>query len=195
MNGVLVLGEAEHLGTKNLKYRNRLLSANRLTRVTRLCLAKGRIAPWDDWTLPFAVEATLGLVASECAVSNAVLWSHLKANDDNANPSAELVERARRFWTEILPALAPTQVIACGKIAHSVFEPMIPSAGQSWRFMFPRLPSPLSTATLVRKFLEDFVATRSPAIAKKAKERPELLEKYRANKIAYHMATIKSEQA
>ena len=121
-NGVLVLGEAQHLGKKNLNYRMRLLDADQLTRLTRLRLENGAlgISPWDDGTLRFAVEAALGLLAEECAVSNAVPWSQVNENDDNANPSRELIKLAARFWEEMLPALAPARVIACGGIARSV---------------------------------------------------------------------------
>jgi hypothetical protein len=191
-NGVLVLGEAQHLGKKNFDYRKWLVDADRPTRVTRLRQESGGlgIAPWDDGTLPFAVEATFGVLAEECAVSNAVPWSQVNANDDNANPSAELVALATGFWKEALPALAPSRVLACGQTARSVFEPL---RCPSWQVMFPRLPSTRATASLVNRFREASIATRFPSVAQKAKERPEWLSKYRANKIAYacHMVTLK----
>lgn len=195
-NGVLVLGEAQHLGKRNLSYRTWLLGADRLTRFTRFRLENDAlgIAPWDDGTLRFAVEASLGLLAEECAVSNAVPWSQVSENDDNANPSRELIKLAGRFWEEMLPALAPTRIIACGGMAHSVFKPLVATAGGPSRFLFPRLPSPRSTPALVKQYPEALVVSRSPAIVQKAMDRPEWLVKYRANKLAYayHLTTLEA---
>lgn len=188
-NGVLVLGEAQHLGKRNIDYRKELLAGDERSRFTRLS-PKIRVHPWEDFTLPFAVEAALGLVADECAVSNAVLWSQVKENDNNANPSAALVRRAGEFWKEILSAITPKRVIACGRISRSVFGSMAESPNQRGRFVFPLLPSPRATASLIPVFPEARVAAQFPAIARKVLERPEWLKKYRADKIAYacHMA-------
>jgi hypothetical protein len=117
-------------------------------------------------------------------------------NGNNATPSAALVRRAEDFWKEILSAITPNRVIACGNISRSVFGSMAESPSQWGQFVFPLLPSPRATASLIPDFPEARVVSQFPAIARKVLERPEWLEKYRANKIAYacHMAE-KAEEA
>ena len=186
-NGVLVLGEAQHLGRKNDAYRQTLRAADSIARYSRLNVDKTqvRITPWDDKTLPFAIEAALGVRAEECAVSNAVPWSQVNEADDNANPSQELMEHAQRFWRNLFSILTPTHVIASGGVSRTVLDLIAAQPGQSARFFFPRLPSPRSTASLIRLFPESTVGERFPSVARKIQEHPDWLAKYRTNKIAY----------
>ena len=82
------------------------------------------VGPWDDGSLPCAIEATFRLDSRETAVSNAVPWSRIKPDGKNENPSEEMKDKAVRFWEDLLPLikLTPTHIITAGKVAEEVLE-------------------------------------------------------------------------
>lgn len=95
-------------------------------RIDRLYNKDGirHVGPWDDGHLKMAVEL-LGFDPERTAVSNAVPWT-IKDGKQNRNPDGQLIECAKRFWSDIMPELSIAEglelVITVGKVARQVME-------------------------------------------------------------------------
>lgn len=196
-NGVLVLAEAQNLGGRNSTYREMLLGMSPEDRMARLGRGVyddeiGGVHPWTDKTLRFAVEAALGVASDECAVSNAVPWSQMNTEGNNTNPSGELVKKAIPFWQELLPVIAPSMVLACGRVARRVLEGISPRGDAPWEVRFLCHPSTQATAPLVPLYADEVVERDFPEVARLAAVRTEWLRLYRRNKIAYACHAIEA---
>ena len=64
-------------------------------------------------------------IRERTAVSNAVPWT-MKDGKQNRNPDGQLIECAKRFWSDIMPELSIAEglelVITVGKVARQVME-------------------------------------------------------------------------
>ncbi len=179
-NGVLVLAESQNMSKKNGQYVKWLKGHSRDEKIKRLYLKENEVGiqPWDDNSLKLAVEAAFGVLASETAVSNAVLWSQRGDDDQNANPDKELQQASSLLWEELLPVLNPTLVICCGKIAKDVI------ADTEWpgKTLSLRLPSPSALSRISGMFDEDDLLKRYPEVARVIKKHPEWITGYKKNK-------------
>ena len=188
-NGYLVLAEAQNLANSNDGYVQRLTGLspqgrmNRLNRLNRFADGLG-VGPWDDGSLPCAIEAAFPLNSCETAVSNAVPWSRTNPDDTNENPSEEMKDKAVRFWEDLLPLLKPklTHIITAGQHAKEVLEKAIEKVlerapNMSFRQLSVRLPSPQAMSRTSGMFAVEDLLRRYPEVHQVVQRNPEWLDR------------------
>lgn len=192
-NGILVTAEAQNLSAKNEEYRSWLLKLSRAKRIRRLSeRSPVAVAPWSDGTLQMAIEAACGVRADQTAVSNAVPWSLVAESGTNANPSDELTMLARAFWRDLLPAIQPRLLVACGKIGRTVFSSDTLDQVKGLKTHFLSLPSSSLMSRTSGLFSEADLLDRYPEVRAVVDRRPDFVASYRRNKIffACHAVSI-----
>ena len=181
-NGCLVLAEAQNLSNTNGGYVRRLQGLSSRDRMNRF--AKGpAVAPWDDGSLPCAIEAAFGLDSSQAAVSNAVPWSRVTVGGANANPSAEMEDKAVQFWRDLLPLIEPTLVISAGNVAARVLKRADPEGRFGPKKV--RLPSPQAMSRISGMFSGDDLQRRYPEVHRVVQMKPDWFKQHKRNKIFY----------
>lgn len=191
-NGLLVLAEAQNLSKTNSGYVDWLRSLEPEKLVCRLyergVPANLGIEPWDDGSLKLAVEASLGLRASETAVSNAVLWSQVSGTGANQTPSQRIIDLSIGLWSKLLPILRPSCILCAGNVAHRVMtrvEQQLEHALANTRHFKLRLPSKTAMSRMSGMFREDDLKLRYPEVAAVIEQHSEWVRSYGLNKIFY----------
>lgn len=189
-NGVLVLAENQNLSKENASYEKWLNQLSSHDRMIRLNLRDTLgIQIWDDGTLKLAVEAALKFKASEVAVSKAVLWSLVGANDKNNKPDEKLQNLSSELWKELLPIINPALLISCGKIAKGVID----ATGWTGKRLALRLSysSALSRASGMSD--EEDMLSRYPEVKAAAIKHPDWVSKpHRLTKLLFacHLVSL-----
>ncbi len=193
-NGVLVLAEAQNLATDE-GYKAWLLAQPPETRLRRLPREdRVGVQPWDDGSLQLAVRAALSLKPEQAAVSNAVPWSQRERSGRNKNPEQWLIERASRFWSEMLRLVMPSRVVASGGIAQKVVTAAREASGGTWAVSRWRLPSPQAMSRMSGMFREKDLLSRFPEVRSAADENPSWLAAgYRLNKVFFACHAVSAE--
>ena len=144
------------------------------------------VGPWDDGSLPCAIEAAFPLNSCETAVSNAVPWSRTNPDGNNENPSEEMKDKAVRFWEDLLPLLKPklTHIITAGQVAKEVLEKAIKKVlerapNMSFRQLSVRLPSPQAMSRISGMFAVEDLLKRYPEVHQVVQRNPEWLQTYK----------------
>jgi hypothetical protein len=182
-NGILVLAEAQNLSKSSKNYVEYLKNSSAETKFSRLKNPDNLgIGPWDDGSLKLAIHAAFNEMPQNTAVSNAVLWSQITAEGNNANPSDMLVDHAVNFWNDMLSLISPRHVISCGKKAHRVIDSIKSGA---WKRHRLSLPSPNLLSRISYMFSETDLLQRYPEVKNTIDIFPELVSKNRRNKIFY----------
>ena len=191
-NGVLVLAEAQNLSKGN-PYVEWLESATDNERISRLG-RDGRIAiqPWEDGSLKLAVEAALEIEAARTAVSNAVPWSLIDEKGNNKNPTPDLINRSKVFWSDLFKALKPKHIVTAGAIARQVITGAIKNPDDcplrtSWPHPSPRLFSPISQTINEAELLQRF-----PEVAKVLRQNPDLIKMRKMNGVLFACLAVVS---
>ena len=203
-NGYLVLAEAQNLANTNGDYVEWLTDLSPRRRMNRFRERMNRfsdglaVGPWDDGSLPCAIEAAFHLNSCETAVSNAVPWS-LTTPDGKRNRrplSEEIKDKAVRFWEDLLPLIKPTltHIITAGKVAEEVLGKAIEKVlertpNMSFHQLSVRLPSPQAMNRISGMFDVEDLLRRYPKVHQVAQRNPEWLEK---NKVffACHVVSL-----
>ena len=181
-NRCLVLAEAQNLSNTNGGYVRRLQGLSSRERMNRF--AKGpAVAPWNDGSLPCAIEAAFGLDSCRAAVSNAVPWSRVTSGGANANPTREMEDRAVQFWRDLLPLIEPTLIISAGNVAARVLKRADPEGRCNRRKV--RLPSPQAMSRISGMFSVDDLQKRYKEVRRVVEGKPEWFKDHRQNKIFY----------
>jgi len=171
-NRTLVLAEAQNLSKTNDEYVRDLKSRDAVGRMTRLRDGTDvGVQPWDNGPLKLAVEAALCVDSRETAVSNAVPWSRCSAEGANANPSPEMTSWAGAFWRDVLPMIAPAQIITAGSVAREVLDLADPS--KTYRRISLRNPSPRALSPVSGMFQRDDLLARYPEVCRVVKRHSE----------------------
>jgi hypothetical protein len=185
-NGLLVLAEAQNMSAKNAAYVAQVQQMDAWQRLTRLDEARKRedrlrIQPWDDGSLPLAVESAFDLRAEATAVSNAVMWSVRDAKGNNQNPSNRLIAESIKLWKKMLAVLQPKLIVTAGKIAEKVVQGTDVACPRHCL----RSSSPLALSRIAGMFREDDLLRRYPEVAAVAARHPEWLAKFQLNKVIF----------
>ena len=169
-NGCLVLGEAQNLSKTNHGYTKRLKALPSRKRMNRF--AEGpAVAPWDDGSLRCAIEAAFNLNWRETAVSNAVPWSQVTSEGNNANPSREMEDRAVQFWGDILPLIQTKLIVTAGNVAKRVIGRADPADRHGRKSV--RLPSPQAMSRISGMFSVDDLLKRYPEVHQVVERNPD----------------------
>ncbi len=185
-NGVLVTAEAQNLSSTNAAYISWLNAQGATGRIRRLYdYPQIGVAPWTDGTIQIALEAALGVVPEQVAVSNAVPWSILGDKKRNANPSDQMIERARSFWSEMLSSLQPKILVVCGKVGSLVFSDAVRSSSPETKSYQLCNSSSTLLSRISNLFDADDLLNRYPEVAQVVARRDELTKSYRRNKIFF----------
>lgn len=175
-NGLLVLAEAQNLSASNRGYVDELRArraAHPEALLTRLGGEEGvGVGPWDDGVLKLAVEAALGVDAAQTAVSNAVPWSRLETPSRNIGPDKDVEAFAVEFWKELLPIIAPSEIVTAGKVAKLVIRRALPKS-QRGRQVWWRLPSPNMLSRVSGMFDRSDLLSRYPEVAEVLVRQPD----------------------
>lgn len=122
-NGILVTAESQNLSQKNAEYRDWLLKQSQTKRIRRLYEREPiAIAPWNDGTIPIALQASMSARPEDTAVMNAVPWSMRGDGRKNANPDKALIVHSISFWKDLLTAVRPRILLVCGRPGRKIFE-------------------------------------------------------------------------
>lgn len=205
----LVLAEAQNLANANGDYvtwLKGLLPRERMNRLRERMNTVGdglAVGPWDDGSLPCAIEAAFHLNPCGTAVSNAVPWSRIKPDGKNENPSEEMKDKAVRFWEDLLPLIkpTPTHIITAGKVAQEVLGKAIKKVlerapNMSFHQLSVRLPSPWAMNLISGTFKVEDLLRRYPEVHRVVQENPEWFrsdtEGLRRNKVffACHVVSL-----
>lgn len=174
-NGLLVFAESQNLSKTNKEYVEAPRELDEEARTTRLKDAGGiGTGPWDDGSLPFAIEAACGLPKCEAAVANAVPWSRVDRAENNVGPTDADRNLAAAFWRQLLPVIRPSRIVAAGKVAESVLWRAFPD--ESERIVHLRLPSPMALSRVSGMFDRLDLLRRFPEVASVAARHPEWAE-------------------
>jgi len=190
-NGVLVLAEAQNLSKTNSKYVSCLHDLDPLERFFRLSDPNNLgIQPWDDGSLKLAVQSAFNIDINKTAVSNSIVWSQVKQNGNNDNPSNELMKLASSFWNDLLSVITPSIIVTSGKKASTVINGI---KTKQWKHIQLRLPSPMAMSRVSGMFPEKELLSRYPEVEESLNKNPEWLNGgYRQNKVffACHAVTV-----
>lgn len=187
-NGCLVLAESQNLANTNDIQKLRILTPQR--RMNRLSDGLG-VGPWDDGSLPCAIEAAFHLNSCETAVSNAVPWSRTTPDGrQNLNPSRTMKDKAVRFWEDLLPLINPTHIITAGNVAEDVIKRADPARRYCRKNI--RLPSRLAMSQKSGMFDVDDLLRRYPKVQQVVQDKPEWFQTYKRNKVffACHVVSL-----
>ena len=195
-NRYLVLAEAQNLANANDAYVQWLLGLSSQERMNRFSDGPA-VGPWDDGSLPCAIEAAFRWNSCETAVSNAVPWSRTNPDGNNENPSEALEDKAVQFWEDLLPLIQPTHIITAGKVAERVLEKAIEKVlertpNMSFHQLSVRLPSPLPMSLISGMFNADDLLKRYPEVHRVVQSKPEWFQTYKRNKVffACHVVSL-----
>ena len=193
-NGYLVLAESQNLAnTKDVQNPKILTSQEQMNRFSD----GPAVGPWNDGSLPCAIEAAFPLNSCKIAVSNAVPWSQTTPDGKrNLTPSKTMKNKAVRFWENLLPLLKPklTHIITAGNVAKEVLKRAAPEGHYCLKSV--RLPSPKAMSLISGMFKEEDLLRRYPEVQKVDRERPEWFQTHnrqtRQNKVffACHVVSL-----
>ncbi len=197
-NRILVLAESQNLSDTNSKYVNTLIGNNEDWRCDRLNKrfpidSIVGVYPWDDGSVKIAIEAALGVKASETAVSNAVLWSQRGSSEQNITPGISLQIRSISLWKEMLEVLNPEKIVCCGKIAANV----ISETGINAKVLKWRLPAKTAMSRVSGMFEMDDLLKRFPEVKNTIDRHPEWIYKdnYQLNKVFFACHAVSMRHA
>ena len=143
------------------------------------------VGPWNDGSLPCAIEAAFPLNSCEIAVSNAVPWSRTTPDyRQNLNPSKTMKNKAVRFWEDFLPLINPTHIITAGKVAKEVIKRANPEGHYCLKSVW--LPSPRAMSTSGMFDVDDLLK-RYPEVQQVVQSNhfPEWFQTYKRNKVFF----------
>lgn len=196
-NRILVLAESQNLSDTNSYYVNTLLGNDenwRCDRLNKRFPIDGIVGvyPWDDGSIKIAIEAALGVDASQVAVSNAVLWSQRGSSEQNITPEISLQKRSVVLWKEMLEVLNPEKIVCCGKIAANVIE----ETGINAKVLKWRLPAKTAMSRVSGMFKMNDLLRRFPEVKNTFDRHPEWFEgNYRLNKVFFACHAVSMCQA
>lgn len=81
------------------------------------------VKPWEDGSIPLALNASHDLNPYETAVCNACLWS-LRLDGKNENPNEEMKNLSKQLWRKMWTVLGTyvQKIVCCGGVAWSIFD-------------------------------------------------------------------------
>lgn len=190
-NRYLVLAEAQNLAKANGDYVRWLTGLSPRRRMNRFADGPA-VGPWDDGSLPCAIEAAFHLNSRETAVSNAVPWS-LTTPDGKRNRrplSEEIKDKAVRFWEDLLPLIKPTHIITAGEVGKEVLERADPEGHYCLKSVW--LPSSRAMSPKSGMFDVDDLLKRYPEVQQVVQSKPEWFQTYKRNKVffACHVVSL-----
>ena len=179
-NRYLVLAESQNLANTNDVQKLKILtSQERMNRFSD----DPAVGPWNDGSLPCAIEAAFPLNSCEIAVSNAVPWSRTTPDyRQNLNPSKTMKNKAVRFWEDFLPLINPTHIITAGKVAKEVIKRANPEGHYCLKSVW--LPSPRAMSTSGMFDVDDLLK-RYPEVQQVVQSKPEWFQTYKRNKVFF----------
>ena len=184
----LVLAESQNLANMNdVQNLKNLTSQERMNRFSD----GPAVGPWNDGSLPCAIEAAFRLNLCEIAVSNAVPWSRTTPNGrQNLNPSETMKNKAVRFWEDFLPLINPTLIITAGNVAKEVLKRAAPEGHYCLKSVW--LPSPRAMSPKSGMFDVEDLLRRYPEVHRVVQSKPEWFQTYKRNKVffACHVVSL-----
>ena len=192
-NGYLVLAESQNLAnTKDVQNPKILTSQEQMNRFSD----GPAVGPWNDGSLPCAIEAAFPLNSCKTAVSNAVPWSRTTPDGrQNQTPSKTMKDKAVRFWEDLLPLMKLmkpklTHIITAGKVAQKVLERAAPEGHYCLKSVW--LPSPRAMSPKSGMFDVEDLLRRYPEVHRVVQSKPEWFQTYKRNKVffACHVVSL-----